>query len=79
MKVSINLRIRTADRKQPYCPVVWEGKRIKKLKPGWCVVQGVEQFHPEGVYHPRVMMLTLAAIFLSYVIPLVAACFGQVG
>lgn len=51
MKVSINLRIRTADGKQPYCPVVWEGKRIKKLKPGWCVVNGVEEFHPEGVYH----------------------------
>lgn len=39
MKVSINLRIRTADGKQPYCPVVWEGKRIKRLKPGWCVAQ----------------------------------------
>lgn len=51
MKVSINLRIRTADGKQPYCPVVWEGKRIKKLKPGWCVVKGAEEFHPEGVYH----------------------------
>ncbi len=51
MKVSINLRIRTSDGKQPYCPVVWEGKRIKKLKPGWCVVNGVEEFHAEGVYH----------------------------
>lgn len=51
MKVSINLRIRTADGKQPYCQPVWEGIRIKKLKPGWAIVNGVEEFHPEGVYH----------------------------
>jgi len=51
MKVSINLRIRTADGKQPYCQPVWEGKRIKKLKPGCAIVGGAEEFHPEGVYH----------------------------
>lgn len=51
MKVSINLRIRTSDGRQPYCQPVWEGIRIKKLKPGWAIVNGVEEHHPEGVYH----------------------------
>jgi hypothetical protein len=51
MKVSLNLRIRTADGKQPYCQPVWEGKRIKKLKPGWAIVGGAEEYHAEGVYH----------------------------
>lgn len=50
-KVSIYLRIRQPDGKQPYCLAAWETK--KDLKAHWCVVQGVPEHHPEGTYHLR--------------------------
>lgn len=50
-KVSIYLRIRQPDGKQPYCPAIWETK--KSLKPHWCVVQRAPEHHPEGTYHLR--------------------------
>ena len=50
-KVSIYLRIRQPDGKQPYCPAVWENK--KNLKPHWCLVQRLPEHHPEGTYHLR--------------------------
>jgi hypothetical protein len=50
-KVSIYLRIRQPDGKQPYCPAIWETK--KTLRPHWCLVQRVPEHHSEGTYHLR--------------------------
>jgi len=50
--VSIYIRIRNAERKQQYCPAIWERKNTK-LKPGWCLVKGIPEEHPEGTYNLR--------------------------
>ena len=50
--VSIYIRIRNAERKQQYCPAIWERKNTK-LKPGWCLVKGTPEEHPEGTYNLR--------------------------
>src|ERR1035438_6834816 len=47
-KVSVYIRIRTAEGKQPYCKAIWETK--KRLKPHWCLVHGTPEHHPEGIY-----------------------------
>ena len=52
-KVTLLIRIRTADGRQPYCPVVWADTKQKKLKPGWALVDGKPEHHDEGVYHLR--------------------------
>lgn len=51
-KATIYLRIRTAEGRQPYCPVIWETKN-RRLKPHWCLVGGVPEHHPEAAYHLR--------------------------
>jgi hypothetical protein len=50
-QVSVYIRIRTAEGKQPYCPAIWESK--KRLRPHWCLVRGKPEHHPEGTYHVR--------------------------
>jgi hypothetical protein len=49
-KVSIWMYVKIADRWRYAKPV--EG-RNHKLKPGWCVVNGVEHHHPHGGYYIR--------------------------
>ena len=51
--VSLVIRIRTAEGKQPYCKVVWENEKKKRLKPHYALVNGVPEYHPEGTYHIR--------------------------
>lgn len=46
------LRNRTAEGKQsPYRPALYDAK--KRLRPGWCVVNGKEEHHPQAVYSER--------------------------
>ncbi len=53
LKVTIHIRIRTADGRQPYCHVVWADSKHRKLKPGWAIVNDRPEHHTEGVYHLR--------------------------
>ena len=50
-EVSLYIRIRTADGKQPYCRPVWLNKR--QMKEGWAFVNGKPEHYPEGSYHLR--------------------------
>jgi integrase/recombinase XerD len=50
-RVSVYIRIRRPDGSQPYCPAVWQNKKM--LKPHSCLVAGVEEHHPEGTYYLR--------------------------
>jgi len=50
-EVSLYIRIRTTDGKQPYCRPVWLNK--KQLKEGWAFVNGKPEHHAEGSYHLR--------------------------
>ena len=50
-KPKLYLRFRTPDGKQPYCPVVYDSK--SRLRPFWCLVNGIPEHHPEGVYYHR--------------------------
>ena len=49
-KVSIWIYVKVGDRWRYAKPVE---ERNHKLKPGWCVVNGVEQHHPHGAYYIR--------------------------
>jgi integrase/recombinase XerD len=51
-KATLYLRIRTANGKQRYCPVIWEVKN-RRLLPHWCLMGGVPEHHPEAAYHLR--------------------------
>ena len=52
-KERLYLRFRTPDGKQsPYCPALHDKK--SRLRSGWCLVRGVEEYHPEGSYYQRV-------------------------
>ena len=53
LKVTIHIRIRKADGRQPYCSVVWADSKQRKLKPGWAIVNDRPEHHNEGVYHLR--------------------------
>jgi integrase/recombinase XerD len=50
-KVTLLIRIRTADGRQPYCKPVWLNRN--ELKPLWAFVNGKPEHRPEGVYHLR--------------------------
>ena len=50
-KPKLYLRFRTPDGRQPYCPVVYDSK--SRLRTFWCLVSGVPEHHPEGVYYHR--------------------------
>jgi hypothetical protein len=50
-KVTLPIRIRTADGRQPYCKPVWLNRN--ELKPLWAFVKGRPEHRPEGVYHLR--------------------------
>ena len=55
MKASINLRIRTAGGKQPYCPVVWVHEYETKVKPLASVIsktQILRYFHTTALTTP---------------------------
>jgi hypothetical protein len=46
------LRYRTAEGKQSsQRPALYDKK--KRLRPGWCVVDGREEHHPEAIYSER--------------------------
>ena len=52
LKVGLYLRYRTPEGKQsPPRPVAWDSK--SRLRPGWCMVGGVAEHHPEASYHLR--------------------------
>jgi hypothetical protein len=50
-KVTLLIRMRTADGRQPYCKPVWLNRN--KLKPLWAFVHGKPERRFEGVYHLR--------------------------
>jgi Zn-finger nucleic acid-binding protein len=50
-KVTLLIRIRTADGRQPYCKPVWLNRN--ELKPLWAFVHGKPEYRPEGVYQLR--------------------------
>ena len=50
--VGLYLRYRTPENKQsPYRPVAWDAK--KRIRPGWCMVDGVAEQHTDVTYHLR--------------------------
>jgi site-specific recombinase XerD len=52
-KAKLYLRFRKPDGKQsPYCPALFDNK--SRIRPFWCLVKGVEEFHRDGTYHRRV-------------------------
>jgi hypothetical protein len=52
-KPSLYLRFRTPDNKQSaYCPALFDHK--SRIRPFWCLVKGVEEFHRDGTYYRRV-------------------------
>ncbi len=42
-RVSIYLRVRQPNGKQPYCPAIWETKEVRQH---WCLVQRIPEHHP---------------------------------
>jgi hypothetical protein len=51
-KVGLYLRYRTPENKQsPYRAVAWDAK--KRVRPGWCVVNGIAEQHTDVTYHLR--------------------------
>ena len=50
-RVTLVIRIRTLDGRQPYCKPVWLNRN--ELKSLWAFVDGKAQHRPEGVYHLR--------------------------
>jgi integrase/recombinase XerD len=52
LNVGLYLRYRTPEGKQsPPRPVAWDSK--KRLRPGWCTVNGIAEHHPDCTYHLR--------------------------
>ena len=52
LKVGLYLRYRTPEGNQsPPRPTAWDSK--SRLRPGWCMVGGVAEHHPEASYHLR--------------------------
>jgi integrase/recombinase XerD len=52
-KAKLYLRFRTPDGKQsPYCLALFDHK--SRIRPFWCLVKGIEEFHRDGTYHRRV-------------------------
>jgi hypothetical protein len=51
-KIGLYLQWRTPEGKQSNrCPAVFDKK--SRLKAGWCLVKGVEEFHPNAKYYLR--------------------------
>ena len=53
LKASLYLRFRMPGEKQsPYCPALYDSK--SRIRPFWCLVNGVPEHHPEATYYKRV-------------------------
>jgi len=50
-RVTLVIRVRSVDGRQPYCKPVWLNR--SELKPLWAFVAGKPEHRPEGVYHNR--------------------------
>ncbi len=49
----LDLKFRQLDGKQsPYCRALFDQR--SRIRPFWCLVKGIEEFHPDGYYYQRV-------------------------
>jgi integrase len=51
MKTHLYIRIKAKGKSRPFCEPVYA--KNHKLSPGYALVNGLEEHHPEGVYHLR--------------------------